>query len=312
MLLSPVPSQWRVAARLRAACTIADVVIELSTPRVDELDDAVRALRDWQDDLAPMQLHPGDLGWFWQFGTEAMAAALRIWRRDEQVLAVGFLDGPDVLRLTVAPEVRNDEVLAGQLVEDLADPGRGVLPAGKVAVETPSGTLVQQQLTDSGWDLGESWTPLRRDLTEPVEQPALRIEVVGPEQASAFVAVHCSAWDSPRFTVELWHTMTTGPTYADARCLLGYDDQGIAVAGVTAWSVGPGKPGLLEPLGVHADHRGHGHARAMCIAAAAALQELGSSSVQVCTESARVAAVATYKSAGFEPLPPRLDRSRDA
>jgi len=284
----------------------------LSTPSAHELDFVVRALRDWQDDLAPMQLHPGDLGWFWQFGAEATAAALRVWAQDEHVVAIGFLDGHDMLRLTVAPEVHHDEVLADQLVTDVGDPERGVLPAGTVSVETPNGTLIQQRLTDSGWDLGESWTPLRLDLTEPVERPALRIEVVGSEQASAFAAVHRSAWDSPRFTVELWQMMTMGLPYADARCLLGYDDRGVAVAGVTAWSAGRGKPGLIEPLGVHADHRRAGHARSMCLAAAAALKELGSSSVLVCTESARIAAVATYESAGFERLPERLDRARNA
>jgi len=46
------------------------VAIELKTPGADELDDVVRALRNWQRDDAPMQLHPGDLGWHWRFGAE--------------------------------------------------------------------------------------------------------------------------------------------------------------------------------------------------------------------------------------------------
>jgi len=39
-----------------------------------------------------MQLHPGDLGWFWRFGAEATAAAVRTSSRDGQILAVGLLD----------------------------------------------------------------------------------------------------------------------------------------------------------------------------------------------------------------------------
>jgi hypothetical protein len=80
--------------------TVSDrqVAIELSTPDVDELGDAVRALRDWQRDDSPIQLHPGDLGWYWQFGAEAVAAAVRTWSREGHLLAIGFLDGPDVLR----------------------------------------------------------------------------------------------------------------------------------------------------------------------------------------------------------------------
>jgi hypothetical protein len=41
-----------------------------------------------------MQLHPGDVGWFWRFGAEATAAAARTWSRDGRILAVGLLDGP--------------------------------------------------------------------------------------------------------------------------------------------------------------------------------------------------------------------------
>ncbi|MEP7020895.1 MAG: GNAT family N-acetyltransferase [Pseudonocardiales bacterium] len=288
------------------------VAIELSTPDVGQLGDVISALRDWQHDASPIQLHPGDLGWYWQFGANALAAALRIWSRDGQLLAIGLLDGADVLRMTVAPQVWHEGELAHQVVADVSEPRRGVLPAGKVSVETPDGTRVQDLLADVGWCAGEPWTPLRRDLAEPVEQTGLRIEVIGSGQESEFTAVHRSAWASPRFTDELWRAMAAGLPYTDARCLLAYDDQGVAVAGVTVWSAGPGKPGLIEPLGVHAAHRGRGYATAICIAAAATLTELGSSSALVCTPSALSSAIATYKSAGFHQLPERLDRSREA
>ncbi|MGI8679097.1 MAG: GNAT family N-acetyltransferase, partial [Jatrophihabitans sp.] len=114
------------------------------------------------------------------------------------------------------------------------------------------------------------------------------------------------------FTDERWHAMAAGSPYADARCLVAYDDQGNAVAAVTVWSAGTGKPGLLEPMGVHREHRGHGYGKAITVAAAAALQELGSSSAGVCTPSANVGGVATYRSAGFQPLPERRDRYREA
>ena len=150
---------------------------------------------------------------------------------------------------------------------------------------------------------------MRRDLDGPVEAPALRVEVVGIGKAATYVDVHRSVWDSRRFTVELWWTMADGLPFADARCLLGYDDVGAAVAGVAVWSAGRGRPGLLEPMGVHGDHRGRGHGRAICLAGAAALQELGSSSALGCTPTAREPAIATYESAGFARLPHRWDRS---
>jgi ribosomal protein S18 acetylase RimI-like enzyme len=284
----------------------------LGEPDGDELGEAVGALREWQHDEAPMQLHPGDLGWFWRFGTAATAKAVRTWRRDGRILAVGLLDGPGLVRLTVAPDAMRDEALARRLVEDVADPARGVLPAGRASVETPRGAVVQDLLSAEGWRADEPWTPLRRDLTEPVPDPGVRIEVTGPARAHVRAAVVRAAFDRSTFTTERWHAMAAGPAYADARCLVAYDDQDDAVAGVTVWSAGPGRPGLIEPMGVHRDHRGRGHGTAITVAAAAALRELGATSALVCTPSRNAGGVATYEAAGFRRLPERRDLSRQA
>jgi GNAT superfamily N-acetyltransferase len=63
------------------------------------------------------------------------------------------------------------------------------------------------------------------------------------------------------------------------------EDTGVHVEGL-----GPGRPGLIEPLGVHPDHRGHGYGRATTVAGAGTLRELGSSSALVITERSRAAA----------------------
>jgi len=180
-----------------------------------------------------------------------------------------------------------------------------------VSVEAPNGALVQDLLFEDGWETDEPWTPLRHDLTQPVTDLGVRIEVIGPEQAHVRAAVQRASFDRSTFTDERWHAMAAGSPYADARCLVAYDDQGNAVAAVTVWSAGPGKPGMLEPMGVHREHRGHGYGKAITVAAAAALQGLGSSSAIVCTPRANVGAVATYESAGFQQLPERRDRYRD-
>lgn len=285
------------------------VSIELSTPDAGDLRGVVDALREWQREAAPIQLHPGDLGWFWQLGDAATAAALRTWSRGARLVAVGLLDAPALLRWTVAPDAEHDEVLARRVAADLGS-GGAVLPEGAASVETPSSARLHDLLLEIGWEEGEQWTPLRRDLTDVVEEPAVRVEVVGPEQAAASAAVHRSAFGRDRFTDGLWRTMTTGLPYRDAQCLLAYDEEGHPVAEVTVWSAGEGRPGLLEPMGVHAEHRGRGYGRQICLAAAAALRRLGSSSAMVCTPSANVGAVATYEAAGFRPGPERRDRAR--
>jgi ribosomal protein S18 acetylase RimI-like enzyme len=237
---------------------------------------------------------------------------VRTWTRDGQTLAVGLLDGPQLLRLTIAPDAQRDEEPAQQLVEDVTEAERGVLMEGTVRIEAPMGALVQDLLLEDGWKTDEPWTPLRRDLTKPVKDPGVRIEVIGPEQAHVRTAVQRASFERSTFTDERWHAIAAGLPYADARCLVAYDDQGNAVAAVTVWSAGPGKPGLLEPMGVHREHRGHGYSRTITVAAAAALQELGSSGAIVCTPSSNVGAVATYESAGFQQLPEIRDQDRDA
>ncbi|MEV6077552.1 GNAT family N-acetyltransferase [Streptomyces sp. NPDC052069] len=288
------------------------MAIVLGKPGLDGLNEVVGVLREWQDDGAPMQLHPGDLGWFWRSGAEATASAIRTWSRNGRILAIGLLDGPALLRLTITPDAQQEEQLARQLIEDVTEPERGVLPEGKADIEAPVGALVQDLLCEDGWNSEEPWTPLRRDLTEPVNAPGMRIEVVGPERAHVYAAVHRAAFDGSRFTDERWHAMAAGSPYADARCLVAYDDRGNAVAAVTVWSAGPGRPGLLEPMGVHRQHRRQGYGEAISVAAAAALQELGSSSALVCTPSANAGAIATYRSAGFRQRPEVRDRHRDA
>lgn len=298
-----------------AAVCAGAVAITLSTPDVDRLGEVVEVLRQWQVDGAPIQLHPGDLGWFWRFGAAATASAVRTWSHDGRVLGIGLLDGPDLLRLALAPQALRDEDLGRQVVGDVVQPERGVLPPGPVSVEAPSGAVVDDLLVDAGWRSDESWTLLRRDLTDPVDEPGVRVEAVEPERARVWAAVHRAAFDPARLTDDVvhrrWQAMAAGAPFADGRCLLAHDDGGHAVAVVTVWSAGPGRYGLIEPMGVHPAHRGRGHGRAITTAGAAALRELGSSAAIVATPSSRVGAVATYASAGFAPVLERLDRRRD-
>lgn len=286
--------------------------VVLEQPGVDGLTDVVRVMREWQRDGATVPLHPGDLGWNWRFGAEATAAAVRTWSRDGEVLAVGMLDEPRLIRLAAAPDAVGDEGPARQIVADLRDPERGVLPSGSVAVEARFGGVLPELLLGAGWEADEPWAPLCRDLNQPIEESGLRIEVTGPETAQVRAAVQRAAFERSTFTGERWHAMAAGVAYADARCLVGYDDHGVPVAAATVWSAGPGRPGLLEPVGVHREHRRLGYGTAIALAAAGALHDLGSSSATVCTRSANVGAVATYESAGFRRLPDVPDLRRPA
>ncbi|TDC01664.1 GNAT family N-acetyltransferase [Nonomuraea longispora] len=286
------------------------MAVEMGSPSADGLGDVVRALEKWQDDTVPVQLHPGDVGWYWRFGAERTAQATRTWSRAGEILAVGLLDGADLLRLAFAPRALRDEELARQVASDVS--GRGVLPEGKVSVEAPMSALIRDVLSEDGWGSGEPWTLLRRDLGAPVPDPGVDIEVVGPEQAREWAAALRASFGGSTSTDERWHAMAAGVPYAGARCLAVRDERGEMVAVVIVWSAGVGRMGLIEPMGVHREHRGHGYGRAITMAGARALRELGSSSVVVYTPSSNVGAVATYRSAGLEQVSERRDLCRDA
>ncbi|TDO50028.1 acetyltransferase (GNAT) family protein [Kribbella sp. VKM Ac-2527] len=279
------------------------MTIELGVPGVVGLERVVGKLGEWQYDGGGFQLHPGDVGWYWRFGAEQTANAVRTWGRDGEIVAVGLLDEPDLVRLAIAPGAEQDDELAEQIVADAKDPARGVLIEGRVYVDAPMESRVQELLFEEGWEADQPWQPFERDLADAVEDPGVRVEVVTAEQASTRTAVQRASFDGSTFTDERWHAMAAGAAYGQARCLLAFDGQGEAVAAVTVWSAGRGKPGLIEPMGVHRDFRGHGYGQAITVAAAAALRELGASKADVCTPGFNTGAIATYRSAGFEPLP---------
>ncbi|QNG39415.1 GNAT family N-acetyltransferase [Geodermatophilaceae bacterium NBWT11] len=269
-------------------------------PAVADLPVVLDSLARWQEDWLPVQLHPGDLGWAWRAGAESAAAAVRTWCRGGELLAVGLHDGP-VLRLAIASHAGQDAELADRLVSYVIDPG------GPADVEVRFGDAVEAGLIAAGWTPGESWTPFTWDLGPPVPGPGMDVQVVTAAEAPECVAVHRAAFGSAPGSVEPWHRMVTGPAWSGGTCLLARDAAGTAVAEAVVWSAGPGRPGLIEPMGVHPDHRGHGHGVAVTRAGAAALRAGGSSSVRVATPTALTGAVATYAAAGLT----RLDDVRD-
>lgn len=287
------------------------MAITLSTPRPSEVSAVVEGLKPWQVDGAPVQLHPGDVAWNLRLGAEATASTLRTWHRDEHLVAVGFLDGSQLVRFGLDPALVDDIGLAEAISADLRAPDRGVLAAGAASVEIVAGTALAEQLLAAGWRPGDEWASLRMDLTDPVPDPGVRIEVVGHEVAAERVAVHRASFDVSRFTVEQWRALATSASYADARCLLALDTGGVPVAATSVWSAGRGRPGLIEPLGAHRDHRGHGYGRAIIRAAAVHLREMGASSVLVKTEGHNAVGIAAYRSAGMVQDPVSPDLARD-
>ncbi len=140
----------------------------------------------------------------------------------------------------------------------------------------------------------------------------MRIEVVGPDQVPDRVAVQRASFDKSTFTDERWHAMAAGLPYAGCEVPARVRRPGQCSGRGDGVVGGSREAGLVEPMGAHSEHRGHGYGRAITIAGAAALQDLGSSSAVVYTRSSNVGGVATYKSAGFQQLSEIRDLYRDA
>lgn len=298
--------------------------IQMTCPAAADLPQVAVDLSYWQTDRDALQVHPGDLGWHSMVGPEKTAANLRIWSRNGTMVALGLLDGPDVLRMAIDPAAQDDDELAQQISSDVNDPDIGILPAGKGIIEARSARSLRKVLADEGWTDDELWTSFHCDLSrpidkEPIERTQVRVEKAGPDEAEAWVTVHWSAFKGTEFgdadkerLLQKWKNLAEGPFAHLARHLIAFDQNDVAVAVTTAWSAGKGRPGLIEPMGVHRDHHRRGYGAAIVTAATVALKEMGSSSAGVAAENANSGALATYAKAGFSAQEPVADLKRPA
>ena len=298
--------------------------IQMTTPAATDLPRIATDLSGWQNDGGTGHLHPGDLGWHSLVGTERTAADLRVWSRNSTMVALGLLDKPDLLRMVMDPAAQDDDELAHRVGADVDDPAAGVLAAGEAIIEARDARSLRRSLAAQGWIVDDPWTAFQRDLSSPIsrdriERTELRVETAGHEHAAAWLAVHWSAFKGTPFCdpdaqrlLDRWSTMTGGPFAHLARPLIAFDREDNPVAVIIVWSAGPGRPGLIEPMGVHLDHRGHGYGAAVTLAGAAALQDMGSSSAVVVAENSNPGAFAAYGAAGFTAGEPVADLKRPA
>ncbi|WP_051297453.1 GNAT family N-acetyltransferase [Brevibacterium album] len=290
----------------------------LATPTAAELGEIARTLSEWQTSDWRGCLHPGDLGWHSMVGAERSASDLRCWTARGSIAAIGMFDGEDLFRMAVEPSVAADDELADRIEADLST---HVLPPGTVTVEARGAYALQARLRAQGWDDDAPWTPLQLDLRSPVpanrRSAALRVEEIGLDAAGEWTAVHWSAFrgttpsdEERRRLIRRWTTMATGPFAHLAHHLIGYDGDDEPVVVTTVWTAGSGRPGLIEPMGVHRDHHGRGYGTAITLAGAQALRQYGASAAAVVAENSNASAFATYIAAGFAQSEPVADLIR--
>lgn len=270
----------------------------VESSKLDGIDDA---LRHWE----PLEgcggtLQAGDLGWKLRFGRQQAAESLREWRSPEgKTVAVVCQDSPTDWWLAIDPAHTHDLPLADSIANWAIEENAGA----SVSVDGPGSPAVwRQAFEERGFEAAsDAWAHLWKPLSIADAVPVSGTDVTfGNDQAIADrVAVHRAAFTSSTFTVQGWHDMAAGPSFRPEFDLLARDDAGEPVAAITVWLPGPGKCGVIEPMGTHPHYRRRGHGRRVILAACAALAGAGASGVCVVTPESNPAAVGVYQAAGM-------------
>lgn len=85
-------------------------------------------------------------------GAEQMGADLRVWERGGEPVAIGMLDGSEVLRISVAPEVAQDHAVAEGIAADLTQPATDLFAGDDAVVEARGATVLRRILKSAGLD----------------------------------------------------------------------------------------------------------------------------------------------------------------
>ena len=268
----------------------------------DGADEIIDALRAWElPGRCGWPLHAGDVGWHLRFEDEKVGGTLLAVRGASGALAaVGLLDGPTVLRLATDPALVDDAAVA----RVLADAAAERLGPGEAYADGPPQVRWRAELAARGWDADPApWVHLWRPVT-PSDDAAVRAvaAVVTEQDVEDRVAVQRAAFEGSTFTVERWRLMSQSAAYDGGLDLVARADDGTPVAAATAWTAGPGRCALVEPMGTHRDHTGRGHGRRLLAGVAVAAARAGASGVAVYTPGSNTAALAAYRSAGFRGL----------
>lgn len=268
------------------------------------------ALAAWTPPTWAGQLHPGDVGWQLRLEDDQVDGSFLVVRDARTVVAVGLVDGPHALRLAVDPARSHDPALAGSLADALED----VVGEGEAWADGAPLAAWRAALADRGWRAAsDSWVALHRSLAgSGGSLPAGVAPVAGEHDVADRVAVQRAAFEGSTFTVARWGLMADGPTYHHELDLLARDADGTPVAAGTAWSAGPGRCAVLEPVGTHRDHQRLGHGRRLLAGLCSQLAAAGAASVAVATPASNEGAVRAYTSAGFRVLGLLTDMHRPA
>lgn len=169
--------------------------------------------------------------------------------------------------------------------------------------------LEAQGFADQSTAGEDAWSKylFRRDAQQPARQTVPKSIAIRPlngtAEVPAYVALHRAVFESTSMT-EGWRARTlTHPDYRPEIDLVVVDPQGTLAGFCVCWVTPHGPAGLpsgqIEPLGVRADLRNTGVARALLAEGVKRMIETGAQQIFVETDNYRGAAFNLYTAAGF-------------
>ena len=260
---------------------------------------AIAGLAEWAPRHGPVTgLHAGDIGWHLRLDDADLDGTIVVARDGPELVAAAVVES-EGLRPTLRPDRKDDEELAaalGALAQSLT--GAGI----EVFCDAAPDSALRAWLIAREWSLDpDPWALFYRPLSaaDAALGEGLAHPVETDDDVRDRVNVQFNAFQRSTFSVDRWHQMAAGPGYRRELDLLRRDDDGMPVSGATAWMAGPGRVGILEPVGTHRDHVARGHGQAVTLAAVGAVARAGASGVTVQTPLSNGSAVGAYQRCGL-------------
>lgn len=281
---------------------------------IDQALPAMQALasRIWSPDA---RHHPGQLAWSARYGEDLGLGPAELFAAGGQVVAWAWAESDDWLELCVDrahPEAVEDAI--GWFLDRAPE---GAL--GTMVLETEQHLL--EPLAAAGFErTDQPWfTHHTLDLADLLPVPRVAgyaFRHVEPDEAEPRAACHRAAWSPPGST-----SRVTGTAYAALMATQPYRPDldhvavtpaGEMVASACVWLDPLTGVALVEPVGCVPEHRGHGLAGAVSLAALHAARDAGARTGLVCPRGDDDYPVPgrIYRSIGFRPGPRTLTLTR--
>jgi predicted N-acetyltransferase YhbS len=275
--------------------------------------------------FAIASLRVGDVAWLIRHHTHReLSLDIRIWENGEgRVIGWTFFRANGGFNVFVAPG-HDDPAFIDEMLDAIEEAARTSVAAGDAAVPLYTyGIDTARSAEDRSLAAAlrrHGFSPVRsaggvltrelHRLPEPVVPAGYHLAAVQtPAQVLGRVEGHRAAFAPSELTLKSYERVRRTWPYRSELDRIAATDDGAVVAFCTAWIDEGNAAGLLEPVGTHPAHRLRGLAKAVCLDALRALREAGARTAQVGFENA--AALATYRSLGFEPSAQDLVFRRD-